>query len=126
MYDYTGRVIRVVDGDTLDVEIDLGFHVSVRERVRLAGINCPEINTDEGKAAAEYVKAWVSGLDVVEISTIKTPKGDRQEKYGRYLAVIMKGDAAKPSGFSCLNQDLIKENHASFYGKVDIDKVVNP
>ncbi len=45
MYNYNAKCIRVVDGDTIDAEIDLGFDVKVKKRIRLAGINAPESRT---------------------------------------------------------------------------------
>ena len=45
MYEYKAKLVRVVDGDTIDCEIDLGFDITVRQRVRFAGINAPESRT---------------------------------------------------------------------------------
>ena len=63
MYDYKAKLLRVVDGDTVDAEIDLGFDVSVKKRIRLVGINTPECRTRDlkekalGLAAKDRVKA---------------------------------------------------------------------
>jgi len=90
MYEYRGTVTRVVDGDTYDLSVDLGFHVSVNIRVRLLGIDTPEIyhprNEAEhkhGRQAKCFAEGKVLGLPV----TIKTKK-DRRGKYGRWLADI--------------------------------------
>ena len=59
MYTYAARLVRVVDGDTVDLDIDLGFHITVRERFRLAGIDTPELrdrNTELRAAAYEAMR----------------------------------------------------------------------
>ena len=98
-YQYRATILRVVDGDTLDVSIDLGFNIFHKLRIRLKGVDCPELRTEEGKAAKAFVETWLEGLPV----TIVTYK-DEQEKYGRYLAKVLtaKGD---------LVNDLIAAGH---------------
>jgi micrococcal nuclease len=87
MYEYSARLLRVVDGDTVDVEIDLGLDVSTHARIRLAGLNAPEISTPAGVAAAEHLDELVAlaGSPL----TIRTEK-DRREKYGRYLGTLLR------------------------------------
>jgi micrococcal nuclease len=89
MYEYrVKKVTNVVDGDTIDVEIDLGFNVSFSQRVRLAGIDTPESRTTDkfekalGLEAKEYLK---SKLKDAKLVVIKTEKPDSSEKYGRIL-----------------------------------------
>lgn len=84
MYRYEARLIRWVDGDTADLDVDLGFHLSHAIRVRLFGVDCPELHTPEGKSALAFVLGIVPVGSAVEIVTVK----DRTEKYGRYLASI--------------------------------------
>lgn len=89
MYEYrVKKVSKIVDGDTIDVEIDLGFNISFSSRVRLAGIDTPESRTTnkEEKALGLEVKKVLGDLiaaakDVV----IRTEKMDSSEKYGRIL-----------------------------------------
>jgi micrococcal nuclease len=85
LYVYRAKVIKVVDGDTLDLSVDLGMEITKSTRVRLIGINCPETNTPEGKQAKAYVEAWCLSNPEVLIHTTK----DRKEKYGRYLATVV-------------------------------------
>jgi micrococcal nuclease len=85
MYEYQAKVIRVVDGDTIEVEVDLGFHIKMNMKIRLAGINAPEMSTAEGKKT----KAEMIHLLEDQTVTLLTIK-DKQEKYGRYLGVIVK------------------------------------
>jgi micrococcal nuclease len=89
MYEYHVRkVTKVVDGDTIDVDIDLGFDISFSSRVRLAGIDTPESRTTDKaeKALGLEVKKKLTDLianakDIV----IRTEKMDSSEKYGRIL-----------------------------------------
>ena len=88
MYQYKAKLIRVVDGDTVDVDIDLGFGVWMhKERVRIYGLDAPESRTRDkvekvfGKYAKQCVKDW---LPVGSLQTLVTEK-DKSGKYGRIL-----------------------------------------
>lgn len=84
MYEYKAKIERVVDADTVDVSIDLGFDVWTRQRVRVAGLNAAEKNTQAGKNAIEYAKTVLKhGMEVLLRS-----HQDKREKFGRYLAEI--------------------------------------
>lgn len=106
MYEYQARVKKIVDADTLDLSIDLGLGVWIDQRVRLWGINAPERYTDAGKAAIEWLTEVLSGCDLITIRTLK----DRQEKYGRYLALIF-----VPGDQTSVNDTLVKQGHAAEY-----------
>lgn len=84
MYQYKCKVLKVIDGDTVDVEVDLGFDIRAKMRFRLAGINAPEMNTPEGKQAREWL---IKEMPVDAEFTVETIK-DRKEKYGRYLGTF--------------------------------------
>lgn len=58
MWTYRAALVRVIDGDTYELDIDLGFHVTMREHVRLLGIDCPEHGTPEGDAATVAATEW--------------------------------------------------------------------
>lgn len=91
LYHYRAICTRVVDGDTLDLDIDLGCHVHVRERVRLFGIDAPEtygVRKDSEEYAAgvlcrDRMTELVTGRELL-VNTHKDSKG----KYGRYLATV--------------------------------------
>jgi len=92
MYEYSCKVDRVVDGDTVDVVLDLGFDILFKSRVRLYGIDTPESRTrdlDEkarGKMAGAYLKeALDNGTKVV----IETKLKDSRGKYGRVLGNVV-------------------------------------
>lgn len=92
MYNYACKIISWLDGDTADVEIDLGFHIGLRERVRVDGINSPEIHSKDadekrhGVEAKQAAEAYASPGTMVLIQTAKA--GRFQEKFGRWLAKI--------------------------------------
>jgi micrococcal nuclease len=89
MYEYNiKKVTKVVDGDTIDVDIDLGFNISFAQRVRLAGIDTPESRTKDlrEKALGLEVKNKVkSAIESAKTVIIKTELPDSTEKYGRIL-----------------------------------------
>jgi micrococcal nuclease len=82
LYTYNARVIHIVDGDTLDVMVDLGFRTFVVKRLRLARINCPEMNTINGLKAAEQVE------HLLPTNTPITFKSTKLDKYGRSIAEV--------------------------------------
>ncbi|MBF0123694.1 MAG: thermonuclease family protein [Candidatus Omnitrophica bacterium] len=81
-YTYPASIERVVDGDTFLVEVDLGFGVSVRERLRLRGIDCPELKTKEGQKAKEEMMRRLQRGSRVVIRSHKT------DIYGRFVADV--------------------------------------
>ena len=114
MYEYhVKKVNNVVDGDTIDVDIDLGFDISFSSRVRLAGIDTPESRTTNkaekvlGLEAKEYVKSKIK--DAKEV-VIKTEKMDSSEKYGRILGWVFL-DGSKIS----INEQMIADGYAWGY-----------
>jgi len=114
MYEYhVKKVTNVVDGDTIDVEIDLGFDISFSSRVRLAGIDTPESRTTNkaekvlGLESKEYVKSKIK--DAKEV-VIKTEKMDSSEKYGRILGWLFL-DGSKVS----VNEQMIADGYAWGY-----------
>lgn len=91
MWEYRGKVAKVVDGDTVDVLVDLGFHVEIEVRVRLARIDAPEVATDDGKRVRDIVRGLLPlGADV----NLKTSRGDR---YGRWIGEIATRDGVNVS-----------------------------
>ena len=109
MFEYSARVDEVIDGDTIDVSIDLGFNVLHTLRIRLYGINTPETRTRDKEEKAKGLKAKARLKELIEgkIVKIKTRK-DETEKYGRYLGIIFLND-------DDINQKLIAEGHATEY-----------
>lgn len=114
MYEYYVRKVEnVVDGDTIDVLIDLGFDILFQSRVRLAGIDTPESRTKDLKEKAlgleskEYLKKALKDAKSV---IIKTEKMNSSEKYGRILGwVYINGDTVS------LNDMMINDGYAWGY-----------
>ena len=121
-YIYRIRTIsKVVDGDTIDANIDLGFDISLTKRIRLAGIDSPESRTRdlEEKALGLETKEWLKKtLEDAKDILIKTEKPDSTEKYGRIIGhLFINGQETS------LNNQMIDEGYALPYdgGKKDMD-----
>lgn len=113
LYNYKAKVVKVVDGDTVDVVMELGFDISYSARVRLLGINTPESRTKDlvekaaGLEAKDFVVQWLEDRDnIVILSTQLDGKG----KFGRVLGMICDKDTEE-----VLNETLVKEGHAVHY-----------
>lgn len=116
IWQYRAQVERVVDGDTIDLKIDLGFGVFLtgdEARVRLRNINTAEIfgvprgseEYEAGKRHQEFVKEWVAEAGEEEWPFfVETWKDDERGKYGRWLAIIIRRNDE-----AVLNDDLIEE-----------------
>jgi len=89
MFEYKCEIISVIDGDTLDLDIDLGFGIHNVTRVRLAHINAPEKSTPEGVAARFALVNKINDLIASGDSFLCRTEKDKKEKYGRYLATIV-------------------------------------
>lgn len=114
MYEYhVKKVTKIVDGDTIDVEIDLGFDISFSSRVRLAGIDTPESRTTDKyeKALGLEIKAKLKhDIENAKSIVIKTEKMDSSEKYGRILGWLYL-DGAETS----VNEALVAGGYAWSY-----------
>jgi micrococcal nuclease len=111
MYTYNSHVTKVYDGDTITVDIDLGFGVFLRnQKIRLAGIDAPEIRGDEreaGLVSRDWLREQVLDKDVV----LKTYK-DKKGKYGRWIADVHIDDRF-------INAELLHFDYAKIYGEPD-------
>jgi len=108
MFDYKCKITRVVDGDTVDIDLDLGFKLSKKDRVRLSGIDTPESRTRNlaekklGLEAKEFLKAWC-----------KKHKGDiiihteSEGKYGRLLGALYSSESKQS-----VNDLMLEAGHA--------------
>jgi len=119
MYEYRCKVLRIVDGDTVDVDIDLGFGIWMhRERIRVMGIDTPESRTRDltekafGLAAKEFVKSL---MPIGSTQIIKTQK-DKTGKFGRVLGDFIIED-------KLLTEHMIENYHAVPYHGENKDAV---
>ena len=118
MYRYNSTLVRVIDGDTIDAMIDLGFDVQVKKRIRFAGINAPESRTRNlaekkaGLAAKERVIELLEGAaNVFELESMELGK------YGRVIGRIHISKLAGKDVITqvCINDTLVKEGYAVEY-----------
>jgi len=108
MYEYNGTVEKIVDADTIDIRVDLGFGIGFKERFRVLGIDAWEM---KGTERANGIKAKERVIELIPVGshvTIKTHK-DQKGKYGRYLAEIFSDNGEN------IGEVLIKEGHAEKY-----------
>jgi micrococcal nuclease len=114
MYEYKiSRLYKVVDGDTIEVDIDLGFDIAIHKRVRLAGIDTPESRTKDAyeKKLGLEAKEWLKlRLKDGETLRIKTEKPDSTEKYGRILGWLY-----IDSDTTSINETMIQQGYAWSY-----------
>jgi micrococcal nuclease len=117
------QVIKVVDGDTIDVDIDLGFSISYSQRLRLAGIDTPESRTTDklektlGLESKEYLKYKLKDAKKI---VVKTEKPDSSEKYGRILGWIYLDGNDKS-----INEQMIEDGYAwSYMGETKVKDFV--
>jgi len=105
MYEYSCKLDRIIDGDTVDVIIDLGFDIHFKSRIRLFGIDAPEVRT---RNADEKVKGFAAKDRLTELLpenfTIRTVL-DKKGKFGRVLGTLVVGDVN-------INELLVSEGHA--------------
>jgi len=100
LYTYHGTVLEVIDGDTLWVAVDLGFGIGTTQKLRLRGIDAPEVDSTTGQEAKKFLEARFRKSNSILLTTSKS------DKYDRYLADIYQGD-------TYLNQLLLDEGLAS-------------
>jgi micrococcal nuclease len=115
MYEYRIKIVGVIDGDTVDVDIDLGFGVWLKkERVRLFGIDTPESRTTDkeekkfGLLAKEYLKASLN-----KGTPILRTRKDKTGKFGRILGELLYID--NEDSYVNINEKMIEEAHAVAY-----------
>lgn len=114
MYQYKAKILKVLDGDTVDIDLDLGFNIVLaNQRVRLAGIDTPESRTTDKEEKVRGTlskKKLAEKLPIGSVVTIETQKSDNNDdKFGRILAVFVLEDGTS------LNQWMIDNNYAVLY-----------
>ena len=122
-YVYNAQIIRVIDGDSVEIIVDCGFGIAFRMKARLYAINAPEMNTDEGKAAKEALSKLLNQTSLSDgtlLHTVKTHKQssknpiDASGKYGRWLVEII-GKRCTDGTLVNLNQEMVALGHAEDY-----------
>lgn len=103
LYNYRARVIRVVDGDTVRLAIDLGFRMSWTSNCRLTGVNAPEMNEEAGRKAKAYLETLLPVGKEILIKSVSL------DKYGRALF-----DASLEDKLM-LSEEMMRSGHAKKY-----------
>jgi len=108
LFTYRATLESVIDADTFWVLIDCDFGMFIRQKIRLKGLDCPEINTEAGQGAKKFVEEQLGSLQFIIVKTHR----DKTEKYGRYLAdVFFQQDESNPRKVAergkFLNQELL-------------------
>jgi len=101
-YRYKANIIRVIDGDTIDAEVDLGFKIKIRERFRLAKINAPELK-GESSASGLVSKEWLR--DRIEGKAVYVEIHKGEDKYGRWVCHVFDDQCL---GEDSINEEMIK------------------
>lgn len=107
LYTYKAYVEKVIDGDTLKVEFRLGFGDRKGETLRLNHIDCPEIDTPEGRAAKRFAESQLSNCEFITVKSVQT----RKEKWGRYLGDVFFAKKGNDT-LIYLNQLLLDKGYA--------------
>jgi micrococcal nuclease len=109
LYNYVCTILNWVDGDTVDVLIDLGFRITQQQRIRVYGINAPEMtgSTKQQGIAARTMAMWLCNPGIACL--IRTAKPGSNDRYGRWLATITMPDG---KDFAA---EMIAKGHAAAY-----------
>ena len=108
MFEYLCKVTRVVDGDTIDVNIDLGFSIWHKARVRMSGIDTPESRTRNKKEKVLGLAAKARLKELLKSQKVSILCTKEKGKFGRVLADVRVNDKS-------INLQLIDEGHAREY-----------
>ena len=119
-FEYHAKVVEVVDGDTIVIDIDLGFDIKLtNQKVRLLGVDTPESRTSDkiekvfGLASKDFVKKFVKECEdsvIIRTHLSDDVDGNGREKFGRLL-----GEIVNPETRKVLNEELISNNYAVKY-----------
>ena len=122
MFEYPAKLINVVDGDTIDVELDYGFSLKQKVRLRLAKIDAEELRSPDPEkkiialAAKRFVQETLEGKSLV-VKTLKTKSGKEKETFGRYVALLYFEEWLEQGVIEkvCVNDLLVKERFAKVW-----------
>lgn len=114
MYEYRATVVRVIDGDTVDLQIDVGFKMTAIQRCRLLRINAPEMK-GETREAGERSKSYLQSLLTLRQRDTLLVRTEKDDAFGRYLAELL---VTEDDGTVLnVNQAMLDSGHAAEYRK---------
>ena len=114
LWQFKARLVRCVDADTVELILDLGFGLYYQEDFRLYGIDAPELHSDAGRAAKEWLENYLEeDRDNLIAHVQKTPKTGKTKKgkYGRYIVTLYK---EPKSDLKSVNDELVAIGHAIY------------
>jgi len=115
VFEYKCKVDRVVDGDTVDLIVDLGFSISIKERFRLFGIDAPESRTKDLKEKLRGIESTKFLIELLENMTgdlVVTTLKDKKGKYGRWIGTLWM-DRGQHTEMN-INEEMVSVGHAVF------------
>jgi len=116
------RIVRVIDGDTIDFELDLGFDILVKRRIRVEGIDTPEARggTEDDKKFASLATEWMKQRLERSPQVFISPSPDKNDPYGRTIARVFDNES------SDIGIEMIENHHAvSYNGEVPREELKN-
>lgn len=121
MYTYKAKLIRVIDGDTIDAEIDLGFSVYVKQRIRLYGINTPDSRSKDLEIREKGISSKARLNEILTRDFIVETILNKRGKFGRILGVVFTSNEDDGT-LTNINETLVKEGHALSYFSASQDE----
>ena len=113
MYKYNAKLIKVIDGSTIDANIDLGFGVFVKQRIRLFGIKCPDPKNKDDAIRANGLAVKTRLIELIGSKFVVETIFNKRGKFGRILGIIyITDDSNKETN---INEKLVLEGHAEKY-----------
>ncbi len=109
LYNYKAKVLRIVDGDTISLEIDMGMKIYFKSNCRLSGINAPELNSKDHLIAEKAVQATIYLKGLLPISSIVDLQSISLDKYGRSIGQITTKEGV------VVNDEMVKSGNAVVY-----------
>lgn len=121
MYTYKAKLIRVIDGDTIDAEIDLGFSVYVKQRIRLYGINTPDSRSKDLEIREKGISSKARLNEILTREFIVETILNKRGKFGRILGVVFTSNEDDGT-LTNINETLVTEGHALSYFSASQDE----
>jgi len=115
MYTYGVKLVRVIDGDTIDAEIDLGFNVIMRQRIRLYGISAPDAHTKDLTIKERGLEAKQRLTELLPREFIVETIVNKRGKVGRIMGILYIKD--DDDAYINVNDIMVDEGHAVRYNK---------
>jgi len=114
MYEYNAKVTKIVDGDSVWLEVDVGFRMTYRDNFRLIRIDTPELRASDPETKVRAYEAKDRLAELIPVGTEVRIKTDKAGKYGRWLVEVWSDDGVSSTN---VNDLMLEEGHAVEYGR---------